>query len=159
MIAKEEILLLKTRLLPSGADAILDLLASKYDQLEMTQIALENVPLLIIGRLGMIARIISEGKLKKVSQPSEILQILQEFFTKSETLYLFINLPDLSVPAEVTQVLQEVSQLSYRKEEIQRQIDAALDARDKKAFDTAVRELSSIQHREHHSSWSQRRLI
>ncbi|WDL97468.1 IDEAL domain-containing protein [Alicyclobacillus sp. ALC3] len=140
MIAKEDILSLKAKILPSGADQILDFLAGRHHQVELTHIVLENVPLLIIGRHGMIARIPVGGVLQKVSQPAGILELLQTFFQKQETLYLFINLPELPVPAEVTRVLQEVQSRAQRKEELRKLIDRALDERDSALFYEASNE-------------------
>lgn len=140
MIAKEEILSLKAKILPAGADQVLDFLVSRHHQVELTHIVLENVPLLIIGRHGMIARVPLNGVLQKVSQPSGILDILQTFFQKQETLYLFINLPELPVPAEVKQVLQEVQARAARKQELREVIDRALDERDSALFYEASNE-------------------
>jgi uncharacterized protein YpiB (UPF0302 family) len=134
MLTKEELLLLKTKILPAGASHILDFLASKHSQVELTHIVLENVPLLIVGRHGMIARIPVNGTLQKYSQPADILEQLKTFFNRQERLYLFINLPDLSLPSEVTQVLEEVQERHARKEWLQKQIDEALAARDKASF-------------------------
>lgn len=145
MVAREEILMLKTKLLPSGADPIIDFLASKHDQLEFTQIVLENVPLLIIGRHGMIARIPVGGKLQKVSHPEEILQTLQSFFNKSDLLYVFINLPDLPIPPEVTEVLLEVGKRAEQRAELRRKIDEALDRRDRALFDEATAQLKALE--------------
>ncbi|MDQ0191232.1 IDEAL domain-containing protein [Alicyclobacillus cycloheptanicus] len=140
MIAKEDILSLKAKILPAGADQILDYLVARHQQVELTHIVLENVPLLIIGRHGMIARIPVNGVLQKVSQPAGILELLHAFFQKQETLYLFINLPDIPVPSEVTQVLQEVQARALRKEELRRLIDRALDERDEALFYQASEE-------------------
>jgi hypothetical protein len=146
MVAKEEILSLKTKLLPSGADMIIDFLAGRHEQLDLTHIVLENVPLLIIGRHGMIARIPLHGRLEKVSQPEDILKTLQAFFQKQDQpiLYVFVNLPDLPIPHEVTRLLNEIGERARRKEELEKKIDAALDARDKHAFDHAAKELLKL---------------
>jgi hypothetical protein len=144
VVAKEEILLLKTKILPAGADAIIDFLAARHHQIEMTHIVLENVPLLIIGRHGMIARIPVGGSIQKASQPQEILELLQAFFQKQDTLYLFVNLPDLHMPQEVVQVLEEVQRRAARKEELWQIIDQALDRRDKETFLRATDELREL---------------
>ncbi|MCL6600217.1 IDEAL domain-containing protein [Alicyclobacillus macrosporangiidus] len=144
MVAREELLLLKTKILPAGADAIVDFLASHHQQIEMTHIVLENVPLLIIGRHGMIARIPSGGTMHKISQPNEILEHLKQYLNKQETLYLFINLPDLPLPREVTQVLEEVIRRDARKLELRRTIDEALEKRDRELFYKASRELNAL---------------
>ncbi|GMA49199.1 hypothetical protein GCM10025857_05560 [Alicyclobacillus contaminans] len=144
MIAKQELLFLKTKILPAGAEAVLDFLASRHHQVEMTNIVLENVPLLIIGRHGMIARIPTNGGVQKVSQPEEILEHLRNFFQKQETLYLFTNLPELPVPTEVTQLLEEVQQRHARKQELRQTIDRALEQRDKALFMAASNELKQL---------------
>jgi hypothetical protein len=147
MIARHELLHLKTKILPAGAETILDFLATRHHQVEMTHIVLENVPLLIIGRHGMIARIPAGGTVYKVSNPSEILEHLKQFFQRSEaTLYLFTNLPELPVPDEVAQVLDEVQRRHNRKVELWKIIDEALDCRDKEAFMAAAKELNQLMH-------------
>jgi hypothetical protein len=143
-ITKEELLQLKTKILPQGAEMIVDLLASRHTQVEITHIVLENVPLLIIGRHGMIARLYSNGVVQKVSQPAEVYEKLQAFFQKQEKLYLFINLPDLRFPSEVTELIREVESRAQRKEELKRIIDEALDRRDMKKFYEATEELRRL---------------
>ncbi|KPV45298.1 IDEAL domain-containing protein [Alicyclobacillus ferrooxydans] len=145
MIAKEELLLLKTKILPQGADSILDFLAARHQQVELTHIVLENVPLLIIGRHGMIARIPAAGSVQKVSKPDEILSRLRSFFNRQDVLYLFVNLPDLPVPSEVTELLREVQKRDNEKERLRQQIDEALSARDKELFIRATNELNRLQ--------------
>ncbi|MFD1677340.1 IDEAL domain-containing protein [Alicyclobacillus fodiniaquatilis] len=164
MMTKEEILVLKTKLLPSGADAVIDFLAARHAQLEATNIVLENVPQLIIGRHGMIARIPINGRIKKVSQPEEVLQCLQTFFMQqsmnSDKLYVFVNLPDIPIPPEVQEVLSEVEAKALRREMVKKRIDEALDARDKLAFDIAVKELTELQNEQGDpSGWQTRRYI
>lgn len=162
MMTKDEILTLKTKLLPSGADTVIDFLASRHAQLDLTNIVLENVPLLIIGRHGMIARIPINGRIKKVSQPDEVLHTLQLFFTQiasPDKLFLFVNLPDLPIPPEVKAVLSEVEARALRREEIKRKIDAALDDRNRTAFDDAVNELERMQREDDRQTWRARRLL
>ncbi|MCL6445242.1 MAG: IDEAL domain-containing protein [Alicyclobacillus sp.] len=111
----------------------------------MTHIVLENVPLLIIGRHGMIARIPVGGVVQKVSQPNDIMELLQTFFQRQDKLYLFVNLPDLPVPAEVAELLKEVQSRADRKEQLRKEIDSALDRRDEAAFMRASSELRRLQ--------------
>ncbi|QQE80682.1 IDEAL domain-containing protein [Alicyclobacillus sp. SO9] len=144
MIAKEELLQLKTKILPTGAEYILDFLVASHEQVELTNIVLENVPLLIIGRHGMIARIYENNRIVKASHPKEIHALLKRFLQRNETLYVFINLPDLPIPEEVTQVLEEVKDRSRRKDELRRVIDAALDDKDRDLFLQASRELNDL---------------
>lgn len=161
MMTKDELLTLKTKLLPSGADTVIDFLATRHAQLEATNIVLENVPLLIIGRHGMIARIPINGRIKKVSQPEEVLQALQSFFasiaSSSDKLYLFVNLPDLPIPTEVKELLSEVEERAKRRDMVKRKIDEALDNRDQIAFDHAVRELEDLQQKDDMQTWGSRR--
>lgn len=140
MVAKEDLLLLKTKILPAGAETVLDYLASRHQQVELTQIVLENVPLVIIGRHGMIARVPVNGVVHKVSQAQEIVDLLQSFFQRQEKLYLFVNLPDIPLPKEVKDLLQEVQSKAAQKEMLLAEIDAALDRRDKQAFLRATSE-------------------
>lgn len=161
MMTKDDILILKTKLLPAGAEAVIDFLAARNGQLEATNIVLENVPLLIIGRHGMIARLPINGRIKKVSQAEEILPALQLFFANASTtdkLYVFVNLPDLPIPPEVQQVLSEVEARALRRERIRMQIDHALDQRDRTAFDIAVKELEELEREEESVLWRSRRL-
>lgn len=144
MIAKEELLLLKTKILPTGADTVLDFLAARHQQVEFTNIVLENVPLLIIGRHGMIARLPIGGSVQKVSKSSAILEQLRSFFNRQESLYLFVNLPDLPVPNEVTELLEEVGQRHARKEHLRARIDETLEQRDREAFIQASNELNRL---------------
>lgn len=144
MIAKEELMLLKTKILPTGADTVLDFLALRHQQVEFTNIVLENVPLLIIGRHGMIARLPVGGSVQKVSKSVDILDQLRSFFNHKESLYLFVNLPDLPVPNEVTELLEEVGQRHARKERLRVQIDEALERRDREAFIQASNELNRL---------------
>lgn len=162
MMTKDEILTLKTKLLPTGADVVIDFLAARHGQLDATNIVLENVPLLIIGRHGMIARIPLHGKIKKVSQPDEVLHTLQLFFAQTtvpDKLFLFVNLPDLPIPPEVKEVLTEVEHRAIRRDEVKRRIDAALDERNRKAFDKAVKELANLQHEDDLQTWRARRFL
>lgn len=162
MMTKDDLLTLKTKLLPAGADDVIDFLAARHAQLEGTNIVLENVPLLIIGRHGMIARIPVNGRVKKVSQPDEVIQTLQVFFSQpssNDKLYLFVNLPDLPIPPEVKQVLSEVEERALYRDSIKRKIDQALDERNQLAFQAAVRELESIQREDDHQTWRARRFL
>lgn len=144
MIAKEELLRLKTKILPSGADAVLDFLAQHHQQIEMTNIALENVPLLIIGRQGILARISTASGFQKASQPKDIMALISGFLQKNEILYVFINLPDLPIPTEVTAVLEEVQKRANRKEELKKSIDEALDTGNQPLFVEATNELNQL---------------
>lgn len=144
MIAKEELLFLKTKILPTGADSVVDFLATRHEQVEFTNIVLENVPLLIIGRHGMIARLPVGGAVQKVSKPAEILAYLRNFFLNQDVLYLFVNLPDLPVPSEVTDLLDEVQRRHEEKEHLRKRVDEALESRDKDAFMQASHELNRL---------------
>lgn len=160
MMTKDELLTLKTKLLPTGADSVIDFLAVRHAQLEATNIVLENVPLLIIGRHGMIARIPINGRIKKVSQSDDVVKALQTFFNNchsSDKLYLFVNLPDLPIPPEVKELLSEVEERTKLRETVKRKIDQALDNRDKVAFDVAVRELENLRQNDDMQRYGSRR--
>jgi len=144
VIAKEELLHLKTKILPDGAEYILDYLAQHHNQIELSNIVLENVPLLIIGRHGMIARVYESGRIVKASQPRDINELLQAFMKRGEKLYLFINLPDLPIPDEVAEVLEEVEKRSRRKDELREIVDEALDTRNRNLFLRATEELKRL---------------
>ncbi|MDP9728363.1 IDEAL domain-containing protein [Alicyclobacillus sp. TC] len=148
MIPQDELLQLKSKLLPNGAEPVVDILSQYFQQIEPTQIILQNVPLLILGRHGMIAWIPDNGKLQKSSNPDDILKHLQTFLPSKQTLYLFVNLPELPVPEEVTQVLKEISERHRKRLILQEKIDAALDARDRQAFLKAVQELQWLNEQE-----------
>jgi len=144
MVAKEDIIQLKTKILPVGAESVLDYLATHNDQVEITHILIENVPLLIIGRHGMILRMAKQGGVRKSSQGTEILVLLRDLISRQETLYLFVNLPDLPVPNEVLSLLEEAQYRASRREQLTAMIDSALDAGDSDMFYRVCRELESL---------------
>lgn len=156
MIAKEEILMLKTKILPAGAEVVLDFLATRHNQVELTHIVLENVPLLIIGRHGMIARIPVNGTMKKVSQLQEIVELLQTFFQRNEKLYMFVNLPDLPLPEEVTQLLEEIQVRVAKRDALWKVIDEALETGNRELFYRASSELKQLNSRENSPSSKER---
>lgn len=147
MITKNELLQLKTKILPKGANAVLDFLAARSSQVEETKIVLENVPLLIIGRLGMILRLQGESGTQKVSVARDIIQKLQVYFINNEKLYLYVNLPELHFPAEVTNVLNEVDAIAHEKEMLQGDIDKALDSGNRELFLKATAKLVELEQR------------
>lgn len=156
MIAKEEILMLKTKILPAGAELVLDFLASRHNQVELTHIVLENVPLLIIGRHGMIARIPVNGTMKKVSQLQEIVELLQGFFQRNEKLYMFVNLPDLPLPEEVTRLLEEIQVRVAKKDALWKVINEALETGNRDLFYRASSELKQLTAYENNQSSRER---
>ncbi|MDI3256113.1 MAG: IDEAL domain-containing protein [Kyrpidia sp.] len=134
MVAKEQLLALKNRILPPGAGPVIELLSQHHQKLEITSIILEHVPLLIIGRHGMIARLPLDGRVNKLSQPPEILEALQRFFELEQTLYVFINLPEIQFPDAVTSVIREIEERVQKRDELMHRIDEALERRDRGAF-------------------------
>lgn len=134
MATKETLSDLHIKILPQGAEKILTLLEEHAEQVETISFVLENIPLLIIGRHGMIARIPQNKVMQKFAQPNDILTALRDFFHQSGMLYLFINLPNLPVPAFVSELIDELSAKMTMIEEIRRNIDDALDRRDYQAF-------------------------
>jgi hypothetical protein len=145
MITKQELLALRNRILPPGATKIIELLAEHHMHLEMTGIVLEHVPLLIIGRHGMIARIPVNGRIVKISEPNEIYRGLQAFFENKSTLYVFINLPAIRFPSEVQEVIEEVAERIRRKEALYQEIDRALEAKDRSRFHELVIQLKQLE--------------
>ena len=136
---------LRAKLLPSGADGVVDLLARYRDRIETMSIVIEKVPLLIIGRHGMIARLPKGSTLQKFSQPDDILSALQDFLSQDETLYVFVNLPDLHVPAYISGLLREIAEKVERQETLRARIDEALDRGDKAAFCQYTSELQRLE--------------
>ncbi|MDI3327502.1 MAG: IDEAL domain-containing protein [Alicyclobacillaceae bacterium] len=143
-MAKEQLLALKNRILPAGAGPIIELLSTHHQQLEMTSILLEHVPLLIIGRHGMIARLPLDGRVIKLSQPQEIAEALQRFFETDQTLYVFVNLPEIQFPESVVSVIREVEEKVRKRDELLQQIDEALERRDREAFMHLTRALADL---------------
>ena len=135
---------LRTKLLPPGADRIIDLLARYRERVETIAIVLEKVPLLIIGRHGMIARLPQGNTQQKFSQQGEILSALQDFFLRNEPLYVFVNLPDLHVPSYISGLLKEIVEKVDRQENLRARIDEALDCGDKEAFRHYTGELQRL---------------
>ncbi len=136
---------LRAKLLPPGADRVVDLLARYRERIETIAIVIEKVPLLIIGRHGMIARLPKGNATQKFSQPDDILSALQDFFPQNESLYVFVNLPDLHVPAYISSLLSEIAEKVERQEILRARIDEALDRGDKAAFCHYTGELQGLE--------------
>ncbi len=134
VIMESEIAELQLRILPSGGERVVQLLNQYRERVTTTSVTLENVPLLIIARHGMIARLPVDGAAQKLSQTAAILEGLQRFFKSQETLYLYVNLPELPIPPFVGDVIAEVAQRVNHKEELRKQIDRAIDSGDRAAF-------------------------
>ncbi|MBX6395649.1 MAG: IDEAL domain-containing protein [Alicyclobacillaceae bacterium] len=145
MVAREQLLALKNRILPAGAGPVIELLSAHHQQLEMTSIILEHVPLLIIGRHGMIARLPLDGRVIKLSQPQEIAEALQRFFESEQTLYVFVNLPEIQFPEAVVSVIREVEEKVQKRDELLRQIDEALERRDRETFYRLAQALADLE--------------
>ena len=136
---------LHMKILPHGADRVLDLLEKHADRVEFISFILEKVPLLIIGRHGMIARLPDHNAIQKFSQPAEILGALRIFFQHDDRLYLFINLPNLPVPGHVSELIDEIAKRVDLAEQIRRNIDEALDTRDHESFLQWTEELRKLE--------------
>ncbi|OPG16246.1 hypothetical protein B2M26_08015 [Ferroacidibacillus organovorans] len=134
MLTQNEVDGLRLKLLPSGADRVMDLVHMHRDQTTLTHVALENVPLLILARQGMIARLQIQGTSVKLSQPHEILKALQQFFTTPETLYIYTNLPPMPIPIYVNELIDEVADRVTSMETLRAAIDDALDQGDRQRF-------------------------
>ncbi len=138
---------LHIKILPPGADRVLDILEKHADRVELISFVIEKVPLLIMGRHGMIARLPQNNVIQKYSQPVEIINALRDFFQQQETLYLFINLPNLPVPKHVSELIDEVANMVETMEGIKRKIDDALDRRDHVAFLQWTQELKKLENK------------
>ncbi|MCY0877006.1 MAG: IDEAL domain-containing protein [Firmicutes bacterium] len=134
MIAKEQLEELRLKILPAGSAKIVDLLIAHYDRVVPAKVAMEGVPLVIIARHGVLARLPIKGVMTKLSSPEAITTPLQHFFQGRETLYLYTNLPALTVPDCVQEVLDEAASRLQSTEELKRRINAALDAMDRETF-------------------------
>ena len=134
VIMESEIAELQLRILPAGGERVVQLLNQYRERVTITSVTLENVPLLIIARHGMIARLPVDGAAQKLSQTAAILEGLLRFFKGQETLYLYVNLPELPIPPFVGDVIAEVAQRVNHKEELRKQIDRAIDSGDRAAF-------------------------
>ena len=145
MINQAKLTELHIKILPHGADRVLELLEKHVDRVEFVSFVIEKVPLLIIGRHGMIARLPQNNVTQKFSQPAEIINALRGFFTQQETLYLFINLPNLPVPQHISDLIEEIADKLQTAENIRRQIDNALDQRDQAAFLRWTQQLRTLE--------------
>lgn len=134
MIAKEQIEELRLKILPAGSERIVNLLIEHRDQVIMAKVAMEGVPLVILARHGVLARLPVKGMMSKLSNPTAIVEPLSHFFHGRDTLYLYTNLPAIAVPECVQEVLDEAALQVQSKEELKQRINAALDALDREAF-------------------------
>ncbi len=125
---------LHIKILPPGADRVLDVLEKNSERIECIDFIIEKVPLLIMGRHGMIVRFFSVNGTQKYSQPAEIAAALIDFFKQDEKLYLFVNLPDLPIPAHVNELIDEIAIKVDLATQFRHHIDEALDARDHNEF-------------------------
>lgn len=134
MIAKEQLEELRLKILPPGSEKIVALLIAHADQIALAKVAMEGVPLIILARHGVLARLPVKGVMSKLSSPEAIITPLGHFFQGRETLYLYTNLPALTVPPCVQEVLDEAARMQESREELKQRINAALDAMDREAF-------------------------
>ena len=145
MLTQAQIQELRMKILPPGGNSIVDILNQFREQVTVTTIALENVPLVIIAKHGIIARIPVNGAARKLSQPEEIVQALKSFFSTREMLYLYINLPVFVVPSYVDELLFELTQRDDRRQQLHKEIDEALDQQNKEAFITLTKSLRELE--------------
>ncbi len=141
---ESEIAELQLRILPTGGERVVQLLQQHRERVTTTSMTLENVPLVIIARHGMIARLPLDGAIQKLSQTAAILEGLQRFFKSQESLYLYVNLPDLPVPSFVDDVIAEVARRVSRREQLRELIDRAIDGRDRAAFANLAKEWRAL---------------
>ncbi|PWI57731.1 IDEAL domain-containing protein [Sulfoacidibacillus thermotolerans] len=145
MITQTELDELRIKLLPPGAERVLELLAAHRERVEAITVVMDKVPLLIIGRHGMIARLPMDGVLQKVSQTKDVVTMLERFFEGENVLYLFVNLPALQIPLFISQMLQETAQKYQHMLTLRTCIDEALDRGDRNAFLHYTAELRDLE--------------
>lgn len=143
MLTQHAIDELRLKILPNGGERIIKLLALHTKQVVLSTIAMEGVPLIILARHGILARLPFEGTLQKLSAEAAITEALHRFFTGSDTLYLYVNLPDLPVPDCVADVMDEAAQNVQVYYELRQRINDALDAGDKERFMRLTAELKA----------------
>lgn len=136
---------LHIKILPPGADHVLEVLEKHSEHVECIAFVIEKMPLLILGRHGMIARFPSINGTQKYSQPAEITAALIDFFKRNEKLYLFVNLPDLPIPVHVSELIDEIAVKVDFAIQFRHHIDDALDARDPNAFLYWTEELRKLE--------------
>jgi hypothetical protein len=144
VITESDLTELRMKILPPGGEQVVSLLNRYRDRVTVTSVTLENVPLVILGRHGMIARLPVDGGMQKLSEPAAMIKGLQAFLAGSSGLYLYANLPDLCVPPFVDDLIDEVARRAALRTKLGEQIDAALDARDAALFATLVNRLRQL---------------
>lgn len=144
MITQTELDALRVKLLPSGAQRVIKVLDSHRDHVEIITIVMDKVPLLIIGRHGMIARLPVDGVLQKVSESKNIVTLLDLFFKQDQMLYLFVNIPHIQVPAHIKEMLAHIEVQYNDKNMLRAAIDDALDRKDRAAFMAYTAELQQM---------------
>ena len=134
MITESEIGELRLKILPAGGEQVIEMLHRHRERVTTTSVTLENVPLIILARHGMIGRLPVEGSLQKLSQAAAIVEALRRFFESGETLYLYVNLPDLAIPSFVDEVISEVAARMAERERLRGEVDRALEVGDRALF-------------------------
>lgn len=145
MITESEIAELRLKILPPGGEQVTELLGRFRERVTLTSVTLENVPLVILARHGMIARLPKGGDLEKLSQASAIVEALSRFFQGNDTLYLYINLPDLPIPSFVDALISEIALHVERKDTLRQAIDDALTRGDRREFARLAEEFRMLQ--------------
>ncbi len=151
MITEAEVNDLRIKALPPGGTRVVEIINRHRDRVAVTSVALENVPLVIVARHGMIARLPVNGTMQKLSQGAEIAEALSRFFSGHEMLYLYVNLPAIPVPEYVKALILEVSEKMRLRDSICEKIDDALIRGDRAAFryyTDELRRMNEISHKE-----------
>lgn len=142
----EDIATLQLRLLPPGGDALVALLRRHRDSILLTAIALEGVPLIIIARQGILARLPVSGVMKKISQPEPILEAARHFLAEGNKVYLYVNLPEIPLPASVREAISAAVEETEEREVLRQRINDALDRGDKPGFMRLTQMLRAKEH-------------
>lgn len=146
MCADEDIETLRLRLLPAGGDALVALLSQHRDNVLLTRIALEGVPLIIIARQGILARLPVSGAMKKISQPEPLLEAASHFLAGGNKVYLYVNLPEIPLPASVREAIHSAAAQMEEREILRQRINDALDCGDKPGFMRLTQMLRAKEH-------------
>ena len=148
MLTKAQIQELRMKILPTGGGSIIDILNQHREFVTVTSIALENVPMVIIAKHGILARLPIHGSIQKYSNAKEIVDALKIFFEKKEMLYLYINLPAFHVPSYVDEMLFEVTKRDDQKQQLIKMIDEALQRKDQDTFKALSLQLQALENQE-----------
>lgn len=145
MLAQEVLDDLRLKILPEGGDRILCLLARYREHVNLITVAMDHVPLIIVARHSLLARLPVAGTIQKLSQAPQIIEAAESFLAEQDTLYLYLHLPMAAAPSLVLDLLEEVTNRVQRRAILRERIDYALDHLDRNEFTRLVTELHQLQ--------------